>query len=120
MKARKGQAVVEFALVVPLFITLLLGIVDIGFLYNHQLVLTNAAREGARLATLGHRGDQVRQVVLDYLEDSAYSPMPTEGDIIVDIYGGRAKVEISSAVPVLFSLSGPEVTLRAATKMRVE
>lgn len=45
-----GQALVEFALVFPIAIILLLGVFDIGravFLYNG---LTNAAREGARLA----------------------------------------------------------------------
>lgn len=45
-----GQGLVEFALVVPLFLLLFMAIVDFGsaaFTYNS---LTNAAREGARLA----------------------------------------------------------------------
>jgi Flp pilus assembly protein TadG len=46
----RGQALVEFALVIPLFLLMLVGIFDLGravFSYN---TLTNAAREGARLA----------------------------------------------------------------------
>ena len=46
----RGQALVEFALAIPLFLLLLVGIFDLGravFAYN---TLTNAAREGARLA----------------------------------------------------------------------
>jgi Flp pilus assembly protein TadG len=47
---RGGQALVEFALVLPIFILLLVAIFDLGraaFAYN---TLTNAAREGARMA----------------------------------------------------------------------
>jgi len=47
---RSGQALVEFALVIPIFLLLLVGLFDLGravFAYN---TLTNAAREGARLA----------------------------------------------------------------------
>src|SRR5919106_6086289 len=46
----RGQALVEFALVLPIFILLLVAIFDLGravFAYN---TLTNAAREGARIA----------------------------------------------------------------------
>ena len=46
----RGQALVEFAFALPIFLMLLMGIVDLGtavFTYNS---LTNAAREGARLA----------------------------------------------------------------------
>jgi Flp pilus assembly protein TadG len=39
---------VELALVVPLFLTLVLGLVSTGIVYNHKLDLVHAAREGAR------------------------------------------------------------------------
>ena len=38
----------EMALVVPLFLALVLGIVSTGIVYNHKLDLVHAAREGAR------------------------------------------------------------------------
>jgi Flp pilus assembly protein TadG len=47
---RRGQALVEFALVIPIFLLVLVAIFDLGravFAYN---TLTNAAREGARTA----------------------------------------------------------------------
>ena len=49
----RGAAAVEFALVVPLLLLLLFGIVDFGFLLNRNTVLANAAREGVRAASLG-------------------------------------------------------------------
>lgn len=43
-----GAALVEMALILPLLVMLLLGIVTAGIAYNHQLSLTHAAREAGR------------------------------------------------------------------------
>lgn len=43
-----GQGVVEFALVVPVFLLVLLGILEFGFVFNHNVTLEYATREGAR------------------------------------------------------------------------
>ena len=45
-----GQAMVEFAFVLPVFLMLFMGIVDLGSAVMTYNSLTNAAREGARLA----------------------------------------------------------------------
>lgn len=50
MKRARGQALVEFALVAPLFFTLLFGIVEVGRFIFYYEVLNNATREGARYA----------------------------------------------------------------------
>jgi hypothetical protein len=47
---RTGQALVEFALVIPLFLVMLMGVVDIGRAIWAQNSLASAAREGARFA----------------------------------------------------------------------
>ena len=57
----RGQAMVEFALIVPIFILLLVGLFDLGravFVYN---AVNNAAREAGRLAIV----DQYEDHVLD-------------------------------------------------------
>src|SRR5437773_10844519 len=48
----RGAAAVEFALVLPLLLLILFGIIDFGRAYNAQVTLTQAAREGVRLAAL--------------------------------------------------------------------
>ena len=50
--ADRGAAAVEMALVLPLLLFLVFGIVDFGRMLNAQIVLTEAAREGARAEAL--------------------------------------------------------------------
>jgi Flp pilus assembly protein TadG len=45
----KGAAAVEFALILPVLLLLVGGVVDFGLLYYNQIVLSNAARDGSRL-----------------------------------------------------------------------
>jgi hypothetical protein len=47
-----GQSLVEFALVLPLFVLLIAGIFDIGRAFYSSITITNATREGARYGTL--------------------------------------------------------------------
>lgn len=47
---QRGSAVVEFALVTPLILLLVLGVVEVAVVARTQLELVNAAREGAREA----------------------------------------------------------------------
>jgi Flp pilus assembly protein TadG len=120
LRPRRGQALVEFAMVLPLLLALVTGIVDIGFLYHHQLLLTDAAREGARLGSLGQAPASVRTTVRGRLGAQGYAPLPADADVIVTVTAGSAKVQINSQVPFLFAFSGPKVPLRAATEMRRE
>jgi Flp pilus assembly protein TadG len=48
----RGASMVEFALVLPLFLLLLFGIMEVGWLFAQQVEVRNAAREGARLAVV--------------------------------------------------------------------
>jgi len=64
-RSTRGQALVEFALVIPLFLLMLVGIFDLGravFSYN---TLTNAAREGARLAIVNQYKPSIIQRAKD-------------------------------------------------------
>ena len=48
----RGQAMVEFALVLPILMALLLGIIQFGIVFNNYITLTDAARAGARKAAV--------------------------------------------------------------------
>jgi Flp pilus assembly protein TadG len=51
-RRHRGQSLVEFALVLPLFLLILAAIVDFGMALSSTITLSNAAREGARLGTV--------------------------------------------------------------------
>jgi Flp pilus assembly protein TadG len=53
LRNEDGASAVEFAIVMLLFVTLLFGIVEFGLIMNDYLTLSQAAREGARSASLG-------------------------------------------------------------------
>lgn len=48
----RGAVAVEFALLVPVLVLLILGIMEFGRAYNAQVALTNAAREGVRVMAI--------------------------------------------------------------------
>jgi Flp pilus assembly protein TadG len=64
-----GAELIEFALVFPLLLMTVLGIVDFGFLFQRYEVLTNAAREGARVAVLpGYTDTDIENRVVSFLQ----------------------------------------------------
>jgi Flp pilus assembly protein TadG len=65
---RRGAAVVEFAIVAPVFFLLVFGMVEYGRMVMVQQVITNAAREGARVGVLdGSTYSDVQTAVNNYL-----------------------------------------------------
>jgi Flp pilus assembly protein TadG len=54
----EGAAAVEFAVLLPLLVLLLGGIIDLGLMLNAEISLTHAAREGARVEAIG-TGDPI-------------------------------------------------------------
>ena len=52
VRRERGAELVEFALTFPMLLLVMLGIIDFGFLFQRYEALTNAAREGARVAVL--------------------------------------------------------------------
>ena len=70
-KSERGAELVEFALVFPTLLLVMLGIADFGFLFQRYEVVTNAAREGARVAILpGYTDGDVTARVNQYITAS--------------------------------------------------
>lgn len=47
----RGQSLVEFAILVPVFMLILIGMLEFGLMFNHDLTLQYASREGARVGS---------------------------------------------------------------------
>src|SRR5688572_33202066 len=90
----RGAAIVEVALTMPLLLLVVVGIFEFGRAYQTWQVVTNAAREGARVAVLPNAvADAASTRVMAYLEpgqitspSSASVAVTTEA---IDIGGGR-------------------------------
>jgi Flp pilus assembly protein TadG len=52
MKKEKGQSLVEFALILPILLIILIGVVDLGRMYYAYIIITDAAAEGATYAAI--------------------------------------------------------------------
>jgi Flp pilus assembly protein TadG len=94
-KARSGQALVEFALVVPILLLLLLGIMDFARAWNLHQVMTDAAREGARKAVMfdpSTTKDSVLAVVGAILKSGGYPPAQAKVSFPDGFHAGRGQI----------------------------
>lgn len=112
----RGAAAVEFALVLPVLILLLFGIIEFGAAYNAQILVTNAAREAARtMAVTGVESDAIAAA------DAALEPIGldvTADDIEFTVTPtgactspSRLNVLLTVDKPFLTGLFGAKVTL---------
>jgi hypothetical protein len=121
--SRRGNSLVEFALVLPLLLLVFAGIVDFGFLFQRYEVITNAAREGARIAVLpGYEAGDVQARVLDYVQEGLSMSAGDAGLAVgtplvepVTLAGGSGAPILATRVTVNFTYNylilGPIVRL---------
>ena len=57
MRDQHGQSMVEMALVLPILILLVFGIIEYGRIYTHQLEINAAVRQGARIASVNNKSN---------------------------------------------------------------
>ena len=75
-----GQAVVEFAFILPILLMLVMGILDFARAYNVNQVVTNASREGARVSILSaSTGANVTTTVNTYIASANLPGCVTAG-----------------------------------------
>jgi Flp pilus assembly protein TadG len=121
LSGQSGSELVELAVVLPLLLILIAGIVDFGFLLQSFEVVTNAAREGARIGVLpGYATADVQGRVASYITAAGLSGTPTTTVTSVTITpgGGGAPfpaVRVSVAYTYQYLFIRPMLTLIGAT-----
>lgn len=127
LKDEDGQAVVEFALILPILLIVFCGIVDFGWIFANQLMSNNACREAARYTAVSYyqsNADDDRSAA----EAVVISSAPTLKDPIVSLtvieddkmLTVSVKAEISVLTPLLSSIIGQNYTVTSTTTMRLE
>jgi len=119
----RGAAAVEFALLLPLLVLIVFGLIDFGRAINAQITLTQAAREGARALALGSSTYQSRaQAAAIGLSPVTVTPV-TSCPVGSARAGGDAKVTVTytfSFVTPIGTFFGPTKTLTAEGVMPCE
>jgi Flp pilus assembly protein TadG len=70
----RGQALVEFSLILPLFLTIMLAIIEFGFAFNAVLAVNFASRNAALMAAEGGDGEGTDCLVLRAVENDVAAP----------------------------------------------
>jgi len=116
---------VEFALVLPILLTLVFGIIDFGWIFGNQLIANNACREAARYTAV-HYYDSASDDDRINAENIILDRAPTLASPNVQLVKSGDKVTISFdcnitvLTPFLSALLGEEYNVKAKTVMRLE
>lgn len=99
-----GAAAVEFALVLIPLIILLLGIIEFGYIFNQQLTVTNAAREGARVLAITRDADDAITAATNAASTLNGTPVITTPQVCPETGGGDAEVNVALAIDTITGL----------------
>src|SRR5882672_5768996 len=74
LRNQRGQAVTEFAVILPVLLLVLLAIYQFGVVFNNYIQVTASAREGARSAAPGLTQSKMNVTVTATCTNNAYAP----------------------------------------------
>jgi Flp pilus assembly protein TadG len=125
----RGQSLVEFALIIPILLLLLMGVFDLGRAVAAYNSVSNAARTAARVAVVDQNPDIVTQAAID----EAFGLNLTADDVEFDanvnsddpclLQVCQVEVAVSydyvAATPIIGNIVGP-ITVRSETRLPIE
>lgn len=124
LKEEKGQALVELALILPVLLLLVFGIVEFGRVYGAYLTVNHAAREGARAAAVGFNDIDTEEVVLNASSSLAAENVKITIAPSTRVRGEEVRVRVSYPVelyaPFIKQILPNPLTVEGEVVMRVE
>lgn len=126
LRSERGAELIEFALIFPILLLVVVGIIDFGFLFQRFEVLTNATREGARMAVLPNYTEaDVQARVCAYLNAGGVpntgctsNPVVSVTDASIPVGGGLPPIQarrVQVSYTHNFMFMGPIVSLVGGT-----
>jgi Flp pilus assembly protein TadG len=108
-RSEQGAVAIEFALLAPVLIVLLLGIMEFGRAYNTQVTLTNAAREGVRAMAINNSQSIARTAAKNAAV--LLSPRLADSNITFSsascVVGSQITVTVSYNLSTMTGIAGP-------------
>jgi Flp pilus assembly protein TadG len=126
LRRESGQALVEFTLLIPVILFVLMAIAQFGSLYNHYVSITDATRAGARMAAVSRSATDPTAAAIQAVRDSAHTLDQTKLTVTVTPsppWTSGQQVTITASYPYSLDLAGLVVksgSLTSSTKERVE
>jgi Flp pilus assembly protein TadG len=119
LRGRKGQALAEFALILPILFLLIAGIIEFGRGWNIKQALTDAAREGARYTVVDDKGPaQDATPIIDRIKARlTLANIPTTNPPTTISVTPVSKIK-ACGIP-LTNASGAEMTVLVTTRYRM-
>jgi Flp pilus assembly protein TadG len=121
-----GQAIVEFALILPVLLLIVLGIIQFGRLYSNDETITNATRAGARVAAVSRTASDPVGATIQAVKNAAPNLDPSQVTVTVTPappWQPGSSVTVTATYPYSIDLLGMVVksgTLSSSTTERVE
>ena len=123
-RGERGQTMVEFAIVLPIFLVLLLGIAQLGIAFNNYLTLTDGVRAGARYgAVLRTSGTRVSDTIAKVKQSSANLDQSKINATVTSSWLAGSDLTVCATYPYSINLIGLVVksgNLNSCTTNRVE
>jgi hypothetical protein len=122
-KKERGAALIESAITIPILLLVSVSIFDFGRAYQAWQVLTNAAREGARVSIIaGKTDDQVRDAVTQYVNGGGL-PVDAEHPLSVNLersieFGSNNASRITVNYGFKFIVLGPVMKMVNSSSTR--
>jgi Flp pilus assembly protein TadG len=124
IRNQHGQTMTEFALVMPILLLLLLGIIQFGIVFNNYLTLTDAVRAGARKGAVSRRTTNPTQLTTSAVQNAATDLKASDLQVTVNsTFQQGDDVTVTASYPFSISLLGMVVKsgrLHSTTTERVE
>jgi Flp pilus assembly protein TadG len=107
LRRARGQTLVEFALVFPLFITLLLGVIEFAFMFNATLAINLATRSASLIGAESGSNTLADCAILARIEHDITAPLnPSEIQTVTIYKADRAGNPVSPAVQNVYARAG--------------
>jgi Flp pilus assembly protein TadG len=127
----KGQALVELALVLPILILLLFGIIEFGRILNAYIMVSNASREAARYYSIRSKEIDISTKVRDLVSEKTPNLNIVKSEITINPENlGTSEEKVTVTVPCNLQLITPIVKdiisstgtfkIESSTVMRIE
>ena len=120
----RGQALVEFALILPILLLLIIGSMEFGLIIHQYLVVAEAAREGARSAAVGASDVVVASTVKTAASQIASDQLTITISPTTRVRGSGVTVTVEMPVHTITNLISPffpsGFTVQGISTMRVE